>query len=409
MKVDYSRRVIYLAAISRLFTVILAMVSSVGFNLDNKRNSIVFGPTTDSNWIYNLVNPLVQWDGIHFLNIAARGYDSLLEHAFFPGLPFSSRVAAYLLPFSTENATLSLALAGVVIVQLSFVMAALGLYRISTHFLGSHLLAFRATLFYIFPSSNIFMSAMYTESPFSMLTFWGIYWLYAKKRLWMSVLFFSAATLFRSNGILAMGSILHEAIRSKKRVFEGVVAAGAVYLPYYLFSVWSYNLYCNEAVGGVRHAWCYSYTSIYGYIQKEFWMVAPFAYWKIHHIPYFLLMTPALTVAIYGFVWRAKERYTELKMILRSTKWSLTERFNILVGMWDIGLIAQMGILTTLTVFVANCQILTRILSSCPLFFWSAERMYRESSPRLQSVILAVQLGYFLMGPFVFGNGFNWT
>ena len=369
----------------------------------------MFGPMPETDVLYKLVSPLVQWDGIHFLNIASRGYDSLLEHAFFPGLPLISRVGSYLIPVVSSNSALSLALAGVIVVQISFVIAAVGLYKLSSHFLGNPLLAFRATLFYIFASSNIFMSALYTESPFSMLTFWGLYHLYAKKRLLLSVVFFSIATLFRSNGILAMGFVIHETLRSKRRLFEGLISAAIIYLPYYLFSTWSYNLYCNRTVGGVRHDWCDSYSSIYAYIQKEFWRVAPFAYWQSRHIPYFLLMTPALIAAVYGFTWRAKERSSELTMVFTSKKLSLIERFNVLVGFWEIGLVAQMSILTVFTVFVANCQILTRILSSCPLFFWSLERMYRTSSNNTRSIILTVHLGYFLIGPFVFGNGFNWT
>ena len=68
--------------------------------------------------------------------------------------------------------------------------------------------------------------------------------------------------------------------------------------------------------------------------------------------------------------------------------------------------LAQMGVLTAFTLFIANVQILTRILSSCPLFFWTIETMSRG---RYGMVVLWVCLVYFLLGPIVFSIGLNWT
>lgn len=411
MKTGYSGRVIFLASLSRIFCLSLAILSSVGSRLDNQRNTIIFGPDPQPAWLYDFVSPLTQWDGIHFLNIATRGYDSILSHAFFPGLPLVMRILG--LPFQSlfANPTLLLSLAGVIFVQFSFVLGALGLYRLSTSVLSSSSMGYQATLFYIFPASNIFMSAVYTESPFSMLTFWALYWLQVRQKLWIATILFAAAGLFRSNGILAIAFILHGCLADRKGKFERIVSACLVYLPYYLYSWWSYNLYCHPALTAARHDWCDSFSSIYPFIQKRFWNVAPFAYWKSTNIPYFLLMLPALIVSVYGISSVLRDRKRLIFSLLRREQ-TIPERLRAFLSfaeIWEAPYVVQMGILTLFTIFVANCQILTRILTSCPLFFWSLCRLYTRASERMQSLILSFQLGYFLVGPVVFSNGFNWT
>ena len=411
MKADYSRRVIFLATVSRLICITLAIFSSIGSQFDNQRNTIVFGQNPQPTWVYDIVSPFTQWDGIHFLNIATRGYDSVLSHAFFPGLPLVMRLLGYPLQYLFDNPTLPLSLVGVVFVQFSFVLGALGLYKLSRSILNSSLVGYQATLFYIFPASNIFMSAVYTESPFSMLTFWGLYWLQVRKNLSIATLLFASAGLFRSNGILAIAFIFHGAVTHRKGVFERIMSACLVYLPYYLYSWWSYNLYCHPTLAEVRHEWCDSYSSIYPFIQRRFWNVAPFAYWTTANIPYFLLMLPALIVSVYGISSVALERKRLMASLFRA-KLGVRERVQALlriVEIWEAPYLVQMGILTIFTVFVANCQILTRILTSCPLFFWSLHRLYHRASERMKSFILMIQLGYFLVGPLVFSNGFNWT
>ena len=383
------------------------ILSSVGLKLDNQRNTIVFGPNPQPEWVYSILGPLVQWDSLHFLNIATRGYDSVLEHAFLPGLPIVMRLMSVVLPYYATNPTLSVALAGVLFVQLSFILGALGLFKISRFFLGDTAHAFRVTLFYIFASSNVFMSALYTESPFSMLTFWGIYWLYVRKRVWISVVLFSLSALFRSNGLLAAGFVIHESLRNR-RSFEGILGALCVYLPYSLYSTWSYNLYCDVSIGGTRQDWCDSYPSIYVFIQKAFWNVSPFGYWKLSNLPYFLLMTPSLIVSIHGIHGFLRERSSILRSLLMF-EGPVIINIKRVVDIKELGFVCQMTILTILTVCIANCQILTRILSSCPLYFWSLERLHRRASEPLRSIILAVNLGYYLIGPLLFGNGFNWT
>ena len=397
MKRNRGNQVVIYAGLSRIFCIFVAVLSNAGANLEYQRNTIVFGPEPRPQWLYRLVSPFVQWDGIHFLNIALHGYDSVLEHAFLPGLPLMMRAFAGILPIMSSMPSLNIALGGFLIVQFSFVLGALGLYRLSLHVLRRPEYAFRATLLYIFAPSNIFMSAVYTESPFSMLTFWGLYWLYVKRRLVPASLILAAAGLFRSNGILAVGFVVHSCLTTSRSYVRAALAAACIYLPYNFYSTWARGLYCDRPD---PHEWCRQYGSIYGYIQKQFWGVSPFSYWEWRRWPYFLLMMPSLVVACHAPIYFlidhgvATLKTVEVRRILQDEQ---------------LVYLAQMGALTAFTLFVANCQILTRILSSCPLYFWTLERLTRDGSSQIGRGLILAQMLYYILGPLLFANGFNWT
>ena len=250
--------------------------------------------------------------------------------------------------------------------------------------------AFRSTLFYIFASANIFMSALYTESSFSMLTFWGIYTLISGGyNLIIPTMFFSISSLFRSNGLLSMIFVSFHAWSSRK-YFDSFLSCSTIYLPYLLYSLWAKNLYCYTDTSS-PHNWCDSESSIYSHVQKSFWNVSLFSYWKLANWPYFVLMIPTLIVSTSAAVYFVKDWIKHRKVPVNHLPY-----------------LAQMGLLTAFTLFVANVQILTRILSSCPLYFWTIERVTREEG-KFGKLILAIHLGYFLVGPIVFANGINWT
>ena len=395
-----------LGVLSRVLCLLLGLVSHSGMNLEFQRNTILLGNSSERTWVYHLLSPFLQWDGLHFLNIALRGYDSVLEHAFFPGLPLIMRAFSQLLTGYYLEPHFALAISGILFVQISFVLGAVGLYRLSIYFLADERRAYRATLFYVFASCNIFMSALYTESPFSMLTFWGLYWLYARNNLMLSSLLLACAGLFRSNGLLGIIFIVHYSLSRGVDLFRGLMASLSVYLPYYLYSTWSRNMYCE--LTPTPHEWCASHNSIYGYIQKQFWGVSLFSYWRMDNIGYFLLMLPTLVVALHAPYYYLLDLMKQGR-VLSFRSWTISnKRFPFLL---------QMGILTAFTVFIANCQILTRILSSCPLYFWTLENISfddgKNSKPwrsRLMArAILGAHFSYYLVGPLIFSNGLNWT
>jgi phosphatidylinositol glycan class V len=396
------RRIIVLALLSRLICVSLCLPSTFfGRGAVFHRNRIVLGVENQESVIYRLTNPLIQWDGNHFLNIAISGYDSVLSHAFFPGLPILMRIVSF--PFSSVfgYSPVWIAFAGLFIIQCSFIIGSVGLYRLCLHFCATERIAFRSTLFYIFGSSNVFMSALYTESPFSALLFWGLYMLYVRKNLFLATMLLTGAGFFRSNGILSVAFVLHEALLGNQSPLTSLLASSTIYLPYFLYSTWSRNLYCNQ---GAISAWCESFDSIYGYIQGQFWDVSLLSYWKLRNLGYFLLMTPSLIVSVSCAV-----LFLKRLLVNTGSKSSFSAALICCIFNREIPFLAQIGILTAFTVFIANCQILTRILSSCPIYFWTIEKLTRDRESVLGRFLLILHLSFFLIGPLVFSNGMNWT
>lgn len=57
----------------------------------------------------------------------------------------------------------------------------------------------------------MFMSSLYTESPFALLTFWGMLQ-YVRKRYWLAALLWGLASLMRSNAIIYAGFFVFDAL-----------------------------------------------------------------------------------------------------------------------------------------------------------------------------------------------------
>lgn len=127
-----------------------------------------------------------------------------------------------------------LILAGVLISNASFVVAAVLLYRLGVVVLGDTLLAFRGALAFCVSPASVFFSSAYCESLFAALTFGGLLVLLDARRkshtkavhgrkpqrswagsvrAWIAAGLLAAATLTRSNGIAAAGVIVLEKLR----------------------------------------------------------------------------------------------------------------------------------------------------------------------------------------------------
>ncbi|KAJ3183848.1 hypothetical protein HDU87_005964 [Geranomyces variabilis] len=108
--------------------------------------------------LMSLLAPFVRWDAVYFLAIADRGYVHEQEFAFFPGLPLLMRAVAAWIPGLQRDQALMLA--GVIISNLSFVAAAVVLYRLGCVVLGDERQAYRAAILFAITPAGLFMSAM---------------------------------------------------------------------------------------------------------------------------------------------------------------------------------------------------------------------------------------------------------
>jgi phosphatidylinositol glycan class V len=201
MRISMERRVVGFALVSRAFVTLLALAT----------NAIVT-PYDTSSHLQAGSSPLAalaNWDGVYFSHIALHGYDFEHFHAFFPLYPLLARWLGHLLPLDPASAVLA---SGWLISNVSFVLAALFLYRLGRVVLQDEPVARRAAYLFCVAPSSIFMSAVYSESLMCLLSFSGMYFLTRHAQmsnpqrsfrdLIYCALLVGAASATRSNGIL---------------------------------------------------------------------------------------------------------------------------------------------------------------------------------------------------------------
>ncbi|KAJ1339981.1 hypothetical protein BSLG_005416 [Batrachochytrium salamandrivorans] len=150
------------------------------------------------------MKPLIRWDAVYFLSIAESGYTYEQQFAFFPGLPLLMRSFAALLRLITGGSMCDqalLAMAGLFVTNMMFVGAAISLYWLSIHILRDNRLAVISAALFAFSPAGIFMSSIYTESPFAMCAFAGMLCM-VRGRIWYASAWWFCASLIRANGIL---------------------------------------------------------------------------------------------------------------------------------------------------------------------------------------------------------------
>jgi len=254
------------------------------------------------------------WDSVHYLRIAQCGYETEKSHAFFPLLPALMRalqatLLRSLLPQLYPRCTL--ALAGFLLSNACFVLAALALYWLGCIVLRDGQQAARAAFLFCLNPAGVFYSALYTESLFAFLTFAGALSL-AVDSPWRAALAFFAASATRSNGV---ANCLLLAWHSARRVGEMSRAEGKrapwgpivlealacaarcafVIAPFVLFQLWAWLRFCV----GTTRPWCTRmHPSIYSFVQAHYWGLGLFKYYRWEQLPNFALAAPVL-----AFTW----------------------------------------------------------------------------------------------------------
>ncbi|KAG6963049.1 hypothetical protein JG687_00006806 [Phytophthora cactorum] len=294
---------------------------------------------------------LSNWDGVYFSHIALNGYDFEHFHAFFPLYPLLARWLARLLPLETSAALIT---SGWLISNVSFVLAALFLYRLGCVVLRKEVVARRAAYLFCVVPSNIFMSAFYSESLMCLLSFSGMYFLArhaqapkTRRSFWdlvLCALLFGASSATRSNGILLS--------------FSGAVGMED-------------RSWCTNAVPNL--------TAMYSFIQREYWNVGLFRYYELKQLPNFILAAPIIVLSMHA----------------------LHGYFRVVNAL-----------------LVVHIQVTTRLLCACPPLFWHPAMLMcdptvkRKASPVLTSYGRLV-VGYFLLftvlGSVLFPSFYPWT
>ncbi|KAH8741229.1 multi-pass transmembrane protein [Cryptosporidium ryanae] len=429
------RRVVLLSLLSRLVCITLSFLVNDLFS--GIRNTGILSLHLDVNSkkyqdtaIWKFLKSFINWDGEYYLRVSFFGdYEYEHQHAFFPLYPLMVNLLSKLLYNLSESKIIINMIVGVFLSNLAFVIASAGLYLFQCELskrikMKDVVFPGISTLFFIFPSSNIFNSAMYSESLFACFNFWSALFIlkaehysnnngfYSPKNvvcLTASVTLMAFTSGIRSNGIL--NSIpLFLYFLSTTPLPSKNFSRIALFLVHWLIAfisfvisvspflahlTFSYLRYCINPTS--PRPWCHKFIpDIYSFVQSEYWNNGPFNYWKIQKIDRFIIVMPYIIVSL-----------ASLNIFLRYSKENnLFKGFNN--ALVFIGYAIQIYFLL-LTISVSGyIEVLLRLFNCIPAFFTFIGYFYRNY-PKYSKYILAFQIFSFIFGNIWFPNFLPWT
>ncbi|KAJ5280881.1 GPI mannosyltransferase 2 [Penicillium angulare] len=241
---------------------------------------------------------LARWDAVYFLHIAENGYVFEQEWAFsYPRV--LGFFASGIRKSGGQGGPVPIALIGVVLSHVTHYLSVLALYRLSANIFGhttvtQRLICFLSSALHIICPAGAFLSAPYGESLFSFLNISGFY-LYSSSliserndastlrdlQVLLSGGLFGIATLVRSNGILSGVLFAYDAIllawdiltqglshhKIRRLVIIGLGGI-CVALGMIVPQIQAYHTYC---MGELDRPWCgWTMPSIYTWVQGHY-------------------------------------------------------------------------------------------------------------------------------------------
>jgi len=182
------------------------------------------------------------FDGEHYLSIAYQGYQSL-TYFFFPVYPLTIAFVAKFLGNGFE----SLAISGLLISNISLLIALIGLWKLIKLDYKSEIARLTILLLLAFPTS-FYLGSVYTESLFLALVVWSMY--FARKGKWIAAGILGALlTATRVVGLAIVPALLVEAylqIKDKEKINLIQIATGILLS---VLGIVLYLLYLNKVTG----------------------------------------------------------------------------------------------------------------------------------------------------------------
>lgn len=149
----------------------------------------------------NLYKAWANWDGVHYLSIAANGYlADLKTMIFFPGYPLLVKLASLIAG--------DFFLAAYLVSHLSAILSSIMLYKFVLLKFNKEIAQRAIFYFLIFPSS-FYLVAAYSESTFILFAILSFYFAYQKRWLLTSIFGFMAS-LTRVIGVVIMVPLILE-------------------------------------------------------------------------------------------------------------------------------------------------------------------------------------------------------
>lgn len=279
--------------------ILLLIISYIAGNTVSYLGFFPYRELAEQSGLPQFIYSFANFDGVHYINIADRGYDTY-EQAFFPLYPLSVRFIA---PLLNDN----FLVAGLLISNLSLFVSIIFLYRL---FKNLRTISFMWFIFFLlsFPTA-FFFSVMYSESFFLMLVVMSVYYLvtddYKKAGLCAGL-----SSLARLNGIFLIIPFAVYLYQKKKHLGRrdillvlAPLAGFAVYACYLWVSTGDPFFFVNSqwAFGANRS------TSIIPLPQVYYRYLKIFLTTRVDHIFFiavveFVSVTISLCIALYELI-----------------------------------------------------------------------------------------------------------
>ncbi|KAL2266180.1 hypothetical protein VTJ83DRAFT_5532 [Remersonia thermophila] len=393
-----------------------------------------------------LVTRFCSWDAIYFVSIARGGYLHEQFWAFGSGLPgvvrgvvAAGRRLGLVSPAAGSAAdAFAEGLVGIAVASTAHFLSALALYRLGEVVFGrepsqrkTNPLPLIAALLHILSPAGLFLSAPYAESSFAFLSFTG-YLLFALScRLdghgkrpalrdaytILAGILFGVATAFRSNGILNGIPFAWEVVRllpglagedprrSKGDALRRLVALGlggvCVAAGTVVPQAVAYQRFCFMMgdQGVEPRPWCGRWLpSIYAFVQSHYWNTGFLRYWTISNLPLFLLATPMLTVLAASGVTQLRGGLASLLAARSAAPSTMTPPETTpnaarspsqpMQSFLNAAAAAQV-LLVVLALTSYHVQIITRLSSGYPLWYWWVAEKFVRANANGKDAVLA--------------------
>ncbi|CDH57985.1 gpi mannosyltransferase 2 [Lichtheimia corymbifera JMRC:FSU:9682] len=376
------------AAATRVVTVGVGILSYLATGSYDSSAEIQLAP---SSWAEHCLVSLLRWDALYFNHIGEHGYIYEQEHAFFPGIPLLARMLAktVLLPLPMREQGRVL-LAGVLIANVCFVLAAGMLYRLTSAIQPR--LAFVSAIAFCLSPPAMFMSSMYMESPFALLSFTGM-WLYTQNKYLLAALIWCFASAIRSNAIVYAGFFIYDLVLQKRSLIGMVRAILYSMITMGGFAMVQYYGYYQFCVTGDR-PWCNkTLPLLYSFVQNYYWNNGFLAYYEIKQIPNFLLAMPIILLTTKGLWHYAQSVDGFYTLGLGQNTPADTKKLLPFLYLW--------GFLLAYATTCMHVQVIIRFFTSLPPLYWITAQIwmdgFKKSASKQRQWLAQSVLSYYVL------------
>ncbi|KAJ2800144.1 ER membrane glycoprotein subunit of the GPI transamidase complex-like protein [Coemansia guatemalensis] len=418
------------AALSRVASLALGVVANLVVDDYDASAQLVLGSggLLPVQAVRLLARIVMRWDAFYFVHIADVGYVYEQEHAFFPLLPMlmrlvTSTVLAPLVGLVGRQATL--VLAGAAISSACFVLATTTLYDLGRATLHNERMAYVAALLFVWAPSNMFMSAVYTESLFAWLVFTALLHI-ARHQHFRASLWLCASSLCRSNGVAYAGFIVWDLLvrreawgdtacgrRTLMRVARAAIAVAVSVLGFVAFQIYGHRTHCLQTLHpdtGLR-PYCGGFpATVYGFVQDAYWDVGFLRYYTWQQLPNFVLAAPMIVLSAAGVATYAAHdlvRISTLGWKRRSrSRAALPAESTAFFGDGMLAHVYLWGLLLAVATAAMHVQVITRFFSGVPAVFWFAAHAVADGGRWQRRAVAGYFAAYGLAGVVLFSNFF---